>query len=64
MRFFKVSEAQQKVYADMRSQLENLETDLEQSKLTRERLQQEYEKQLEELNEKHNEDVSFVRETV
>ena len=48
----------------MRSQLENLETDLEQSKLTRERLQQEYEKQLEELNEKHNEDVSFVRETV
>jgi len=55
--FFQASEAQQKVYADMRTQLEKLESDLEQSKLTREKLQQEFDKQIDEMKNQNTDDV-------
>ena len=52
-----MSESQQKVYADMRSQLEKLESDLAQSGISRDKLQLEYQKQIEEMKDKHNDEV-------
>nr|CAB3229848.1 centrosomal protein of 112 kDa-like [Phallusia mammillata] len=56
-----VNEAQEKVYNDMRGQLEKMGADLEQSKLTRDKLQDEFRKQIEELKERHNEELTETR---
>uniref|UniRef100_F7BE59 DUF4485 domain-containing protein n=1 Tax=Ciona intestinalis TaxID=7719 RepID=F7BE59_CIOIN len=56
-----VNEAQQKVYADMRNQLERMERDLEKSQVTREKLQEEFRKQISELKEAHNDELNRQR---
>ena len=45
----------------MRSQLEKLESDLEQSKVTREKLQQEFDKQIDEMKERHADEVNLKK---
>ena len=48
----------------MRSQLEKLESDLEQSKATREKLREEFDRQIEEVKERNADEVIASRDPI